>query len=50
MSQQVEGDDDNKLHVDDGDDDMLLFPANIHPQVELTAPAAEPLQDSKSGN
>ena len=35
------------LNVEHCKDDMLLFPANIDPQVKLTASA---LQDSKSGN
>ena len=30
------------LHVEHCRDDMLLFPANIDPQVKLTASAAEP--------
>ena len=34
------------LNVEHCKDDMLLFPANIHPQVKLTASAAEPLQDA----
>ena len=38
------------LNVEHCKEDMLLFPANIHPQVKLTASAAEPLYDSNSGN
>ena len=38
------------LNVEHCKDDMLLYPTNIHPQVKLTASAAEPLQDSNSGN